>query len=330
MRLLTGEAENWSEEADRESTRAIEVFERLGDHGGLARAMQLRGYDHANAGRYADSAAAFSRAVEHARLSGDAKLEARCAATYALTLVYGPMPAVDAIERCEAIVPQVENDRQTQATILSCLAHLEGMLGAFEKARVHYARARTLLEELGLLGPAASMSLQTGRVERLAGDLHRAEAEFRRGYDRLGELGERYYRSTLAGLLAGVLYEEGRYEEAEQFRLIGAEMAAADDIATQALLRALHAKLEARRGEWESAEAMVDDALELLSATDFTSQQIDALLDRAEIMILGGRDDAARAALEDAIRLAESKQMLPYAERARALLTSLSSEPSPR
>jgi hypothetical protein len=75
---------------------------------------------------------------------------------------------------------------------------------------------------------------------------------------------------------------------------------------------------------------MVDDALELLSATDFTSQQIDALLDRAEIMILGGRDDAARAALEDAIRLAESKQMLPYAERARALLTSLSSEPSPR
>ena len=264
MRLLTGEAENWSEEVDRESTRAIEVFEPLGDHGGLARALQLRGYDQANACRYAESAASFSLAVDHARLAGDSKLEARCAATYALTLMYGPTPALDAIERCEEIVTQLENDRQAQATIFSCLAHLEGMLGQFEKAREHYARSRALLEDLGLLGPAASMALLTGRVESLAGDLHTAEAEFRRGYDSLGELGERYYRSTIAGLLAGVLYEEGRYEEAEQFRVIGAELAAADDIQTQALLRALHAKLEARRGEMENAEALVDDALALL------------------------------------------------------------------
>jgi predicted ATPase/class 3 adenylate cyclase len=330
MRLHTGQAENWSDEVERESASAIAVFERIADHAGLARAWQMRGYEHANACRYAEAATTFSRALDHARIAGDAKLEARCATVYALVLVYGPMPAREAIERCEEIVTQVENDRQAQATILSCLAHLEGMLGQFERARTHHARARALLEDLGLLGSAASMTLQTGRVERLAGDIGTAEAEFRRGYDRLGELGERYYRSTIASLLAGVLYEEGRFEDAEQFRLIAAELAAADDIATQALIRALHAKLEARRGEWDNAEALVDDALALLSTTDFTSQQVEALLDRAEIMILSGRDGAARAALEDAIRLAEAKQTLPYAERARALLNSLSSAPSPR
>ena len=47
-------------------------------------------------------------------------------------------------------------------------------------------------------------------------------------------------------------------------------------------------------------------------------------------MILSERYDAARAALEAAIHLAEMKQTVPYAERARALLSSLSSTPSPR
>ena len=188
----------------------------------LAKAWQLLGYVHGNACRFAETAAAFERAVEHARLAGDAKLEARCATQYALALVYGPTPARDAIKECERIVAQVSNDRQAQANILSCLASLEGMLGEIDAARQHYAQARMLLEDLGLMGPAASMSLQTGRVETLAGDLQAAESEFRRGYDGLEQLGERYFRSTVASLLAGVLYEDGRYEEAESFRRIGA------------------------------------------------------------------------------------------------------------
>ena len=261
MRLLTGEAENWSEEVDRESKRAIEVFEPLGDHGGIARALQLRGYDQANACRYAESAASFSLAVDHARLAGDSKLEARCAATYALTLMYGPTPALDAIERCEEIVTQLENDRQAQATIFSCLAHLEGMLGEFEKARAHYARSRALLEDLGLLGPAASMALLTGRVETLAGDLHTAEAEFRRGYDSLGELGERLLPLDDRGLLAGVLYEEGRIRggRAISAHRRGARRRGRHPDAGAPTRPACEARSPARG--MENAEALVDDAL---------------------------------------------------------------------
>jgi predicted ATPase/class 3 adenylate cyclase len=325
----TGELENWSDEVERESAAAMELFETTGDHGGLAKAWQLLGYLHGNACRFGEMAAAFARAAEHAGLAGDTKLETRCVTQYALALVYGPTPARDAIKECERIVAQVSNDRQAQANILSCLASLEGMLGEIDTARQHYAQARMLLEDLGLLGPAASMSLQTGRVETLAGDFQAAEKEFRRGYDGLEQLGERYFRSTVASLLAGVLYEEGRYEEAESFRRIGAELAAADDIGTQALLHALHAKLQARQGQGDEAEALVAEALSLLSTTDFTAQQVEALLDRAEVLKMIGRASAARVALEEAIRLAEAKQTVPYADRARALLESLPAEAEP-
>jgi predicted ATPase len=330
VRLHTGELENWSDEVEAATVTAIALFEPLGDHAGLSKAWQLLGYVHGNACRFGETAAAFSRALEHARLAGDSKQEARCGTQYALALVHGPTPAKEAIARCEEIVAQVANDRQARATILSCFAYLEGMLGEFVSARAHYAEARALLDDLGLLGPAASMSLRTGRVEVLAGDLVLAEQEFRRGYDTLEQLGEKYFRSTLACLLAGVLYEAERYEEAEAYALIAAELAADDDVETQALLRAIEAKLAARQGQWNAAEALIDQAVELLSRTDFTALQAQALLDRAKLLSANGQESAAREALEEAIRLAERKEVRPEADRARTLLALLSAEPAPR
>jgi predicted ATPase/class 3 adenylate cyclase len=330
VRLHTGETENWSAEVAHETEWAISVFEPLDDRAGLAKAWQLRGYAHGIACHFGQTAAAFSRALEHARLAGDAKQEARCATQYALALVHGPTPAREAIARCEEIVEQVANDRQAQATILSCFAYLEGMLGEVERAREHYGQALALLDDLGLRGPAAAMTISTGGVEKLAGDLERAEREFRRGYDSLEQLGETYFRSTLACLLARVLHEAGRYDESERYALIAAELAADDDVETQASLRAVQAKVEARQGHWEEAERLIDESVSLLSQTDFAALRAEALLDRAEILAACGQDAGARAAAEEALALAERKETRPEADRARELLSSLSQAPSPR
>jgi predicted ATPase/class 3 adenylate cyclase len=323
VQLHTGETENWSAEVEGETERAISIFAPVDDHAGLAKAWQFRGYAHGIACQFGETAAAFSRALEHARLAGDAKQEARCATQYALALVHGPTPAREALTRCEEIVGQVASDRQAQATILSCFAYLEGMLGDIEPAREHYEHALALLDDLGLIGPAAAMTISTGGIERLAGDLEQAEREFRRGYDSLEQIGETYFRSTLACLLAGVLFDAGRYEEAEHYARVAAELATADDVETQASLRAVQAKLEARAARWDEAESLIDEAVSLLSRTDFTALQAKALIDRAEILGGRGRGAAARADLEEALRLAETKQTRPEADRARELLGSL-------
>src|SRR4029450_5523618 len=124
VRQHTGELENWTEQVEAATAAAIALFEPGGDHMGLTKAWELLGYVHGNALRFGEMAAAFARALEHARLAGDAKQEARCATQYALALVHGPTPAKEAIARCEEIVAQVGNDRQAQATVLSCFAYL--------------------------------------------------------------------------------------------------------------------------------------------------------------------------------------------------------------
>lgn len=50
----------------------------------------------------------------------------------------------------------------------------------------------------------------------LAGDLQAAERELRGDYQTLEQMGERNYISTTAGMLAEVLYRQGRYRESSE------------------------------------------------------------------------------------------------------------------
>jgi tetratricopeptide (TPR) repeat protein len=160
------------------------------------------------------------------------------------------------------------------------------------------------------------------RVEMLAGDLESAERELRRGYDLLVELGEKYLRSTLAGLLGQTLYAQGRYDEAETLAQEARELASEDDVETQAVWRAVQSKLLARRGAVEEAEALVRDAIELLEPTDAVLLKFDTYVDLAEVLQLGARGHEAREALERALELAEQKQSAVMVAAAQDLLAA--------
>jgi ATP/maltotriose-dependent transcriptional regulator MalT len=119
--------------------------------------------------------------------------------------------------------------------------------------------------------PLAARAVNTGRIELMAGDLEAAEQQLLWGYERLEQIGETEVRSTMAAVLAQVLYEQGRDDEAERFALTSDELAAADDVYSQLLWRAALAKVRARRDGAEDARPLAEEAVRLAASTDSLS-----------------------------------------------------------
>ena len=204
----------------------IRVLEETGDHLGLARAWALMGYVHGTACRFGAAEEAVGRALEHARLAGDRREEARNLSAYAQSAVYGPMPVPEAIERCEQLLKEAEGDRRAEALMLCSLARLHALGGNAERARELYRRSRDIYDDLGVRLPSALVSIDSGPVELLAGDPEAAERELRRDFEVLEEMGERAYLSTTSAWLALAVFAQGRVEEAERFSRISEEAAA--------------------------------------------------------------------------------------------------------
>ena len=208
------------------------------------------------------------------------------------------------------------------------IGQLEAMRGNFERARVLYRRSRAALEELGCLFLAALTSLASSVIEFLAGDLAAAESELRADYQRLEEMGERNYISTTAGLLAEVLYRQGRYDESAQFAEVCEDIASPDDVASQFHWRCVRGKLRARQGAVDEAESLLSAATALIETSDQLDLQGYGLLDFAEVRELAGAPAEAAALSERAVGLFERKGNIVSALRARQLAERLRSTPA--
>jgi ATP/maltotriose-dependent transcriptional regulator MalT len=206
---------------------------------------------------------------------------------------------------------------------MRALAHLEAMRGNFERARDLYRHSRASLEELGWKLHAASTSISSGPIELLAGDPQAAEMELRKDYEALERMGDRYYRSTLAGLLAEALFDQGRYDEADTFTAISKELAAPDDVSSQFLWRTVRAKVLAVGGQISEAEALAREAVDIIRASEEPDAQAEALLGLAEILVLAGRPSEAESIARESLDLFTAKGDVVSGERARAFLTEI-------
>ena len=307
VRLRTG-AEGWSPETVEEDiTATISIFEAAGDEAGLAMAWRLLAWAAGTACRFGDAADASRKAVEHARRAGDVRQERRAATAYAAAASLGPTLVDEAIDRCEAAMEQTAGDRQSEGQLLAVLAGLYAMQGEFEHARTQTARSRTTFEELGLEMENARLGMDTGAIERLAGNLDGAVSELGSAYDALDALGETFARSTVAGFLAQTLLEQGALDEANAYCERSRELTTDADIATQALWRYVRGRILAREGAADAAEEIVREAIALLDPTDAIMYQIEAQVALGEALIAAARSDEARVALERARTLAETK-----------------------
>ena len=288
MRLLlkahSSPPEEWSGQLESDAAAIVEVLEEAGDHAGLAAALRLLALTYGAAGRYEESADVAARAIEEATVAGDERQRRSAACHYAQVATYGPTPVGEAMERCEEILAHTEGDMRTQGIVTGLLGRLEAMRGNFERARWLYNAGRAVLEEMGQSVAAASTSLDSGAVEMLAGDPEAAERELRRDYAALEDMGEKVLLSTIVGELARAVYERGDHDQAEELSQTAEELAAEEDVISQALWRTVRARVLARRGEHDAARALAEEAIELLRPTGELVLQADALLDLAEVL----------------------------------------------
>jgi len=306
----------------------IPELEAMGHDRALVRAFRLLAAVYGTGGRFAAAAAAAERAIRHATAAGDQVTARRFLGTLAISALYGSMPVAEAIATCEEVLARAQDDRKARALTELCIGHLEAMRGDFERARLLYRRSRASLEEFGYLLLAALTSLDSSVIELLAGDLAAAESELRTDYRRLEEMGERNYISTTAGLLADVLYRQGRYDESAEFAAVCEHLASADDVNSQFLWRCVRGKLRARQGAIDEAESLLSAAMALIETSDQIDWQGNGLLDFAEVRELAGAPADAASLSEQAAMLFDRKGNVVSALTARQLAGRLRSTPT--
>lgn len=313
--------QDWpAERIKRTADLALGVFDALEDQVGLARAWLLVGDVSFNECRYDEAASCFRRGLHHARRADDEREELLVLDALHAALYFGTAHVDVARAQAEALLARAQGFPGLEARVLLTLAGLNAMAGAETESRNMYLRAKFIAQELGLRHLHATTALFADEVGLLFGDTEFAEREMRHGYEQLEAIGEKGVRSTMAALLAEVLYRLGRYQEAERFVDVALNLASLDDMATQAQARVVKAELLAARRDFEHAERMGREAVELAAATDDLFMYARVLLSFAEVLRLAERRDEARPVLETAVEASTRKGDVMTTRRARALL----------
>jgi hypothetical protein len=218
------------------------------------------------------------------------------------------MPVGAAIARTREMLAHAHGVRWVEASILGMLGYLLAMADDPVQARDHNSRSHAIYEELGMTFALAARAVIPARIELMAGDLEAAERQLVWGYEQLEKIGESELRSTTAAMLAQVLHDQARDDEAERFALISEELAAEDDVYSQLLWRSALAKVRARRDGWSEARALAQEAVTLAATTDSLSFHGWALLDLARVEALLSGAPPPPELLAEATRLFERKQ----------------------
>jgi len=303
---------------------AIRVFEDLDDTSGLARAFDLAAMVRMWSGENARGTEEMELAAQYARQAGDRVQEIQALAGIVIGLVYGPVPAVIALERIEEIERQGEGARRLQASALRGQAGLQAMLGNFDEARELIGNAERIATEVGLENlRAAGILRMAGEIELMAGDLPAAERFLRESYQSLYHRKDWGHLASVAPLLAEVLLAQGQADEAETLVELASGWAIADDTEAHILVDRTRSKLAALEGDAAAAEVFARQAVERAEQDDDLNARARALVTLADALALGERTDEASAVLRDALSLYERKGNVVAAERVRRQIEAL-------
>jgi tetratricopeptide (TPR) repeat protein len=162
----------------------------------------------------------------------------------------------------------------------------------------------------------------------IAGDPAAAEAELKNGCDTLRAMGERGFLSSFLPELAEAKYALGRVGEALRLTEEAETLAGADDLDAQVRWRAARARVLAQRGQFTAARQLAGQAEALIAPTTWAHLQAKVQVAKAEVAKLAGAPAEAAASLRQALRIFEDRRAVPLADRTRAALASLPTEPA--
>ena len=318
IQIQTGDSED-QDESRALATRLIPLFASLKDELGLTRAYQLLAVLDWDRYNFAATEHSLEQALAHARRAETAHDEANILTFLAAVAFWGPTPVHDAIERCEQILSSASGNHVLQAKIQLRLAGLKAMDGDFSEARRLLSRSRATLGEFGLDLELAASTQEAGLIELLAGDVEAAESEFRAGHESLAAMGEAWYLSTAAALLARALLLRGEIEEAERYADMAAG-AAGGDTMYQPEWAPSKARILAGSGRHAEALSLAQETVRIANGTDDVVLQGDALMALGDVMRTSGDEDGARECFQRALELYEIKGVLPWVERTQEIL----------
>jgi tetratricopeptide (TPR) repeat protein len=325
VRMLT-DPEGAAHEAREVAEEAIEEFDHMGDELGMSRAWRLLAAVHHHWWSIPDVEEAAGEALRHARRAGDIRAESESLGWLAVAIANGSTPIPEAISRLEMLLSweQAHDDPGLERVLVARLGLLYAQAGDFAQGRKMQEQQRHVVEKLGLERMLPYLDWNAGLLEFLADDLEQAEQLMRRAYDGLVAQSDKGHRSTLVIDLAEVLIEQRRYDEAATLIRESENLGASDDAVTQMIVRSLRARLLARQGDFEHAEPLAREAVELARASgapDFFGHR---LMDLGEVLV--SRPDGleeAKLTFERALEEYEKRGSPVFVEGARAAIERL-------
>ena len=310
-------------EALAECEAAAAVLESEGDLDGLAEALTAAGRLRFWLGDIPASHVALERAITSARQSGNRRTQMRASHWLAVTFSLLAIPADAGVARAEQLLQDASGDLWAEADMLKPLCVLYAHVGRDADARAAIARSQSIFTGFGAKLALQESAVPAAIVGLIIGDPAVAERYARQGYEACRAMGQRGgYVVDLAVLLAEALYEQGRFDEAQQ--LID-QANAEPSSATVSTTRLTEAKLLARRGQFAAARQLVGQAEAFMASA--RELQADALEARAEVERLAGAPDQAAASLRAALHIYEVMGSATLARRVRAALASLAAQP---
>ena len=322
LKMLIEPERQPTEQVQRTVEQAVAELEQLADDRGLARALSvLAGEQPA----FVDALPVLERALEHARRTGDERLEAEIRVQIGVAAFFSPMHAEDVIRHLDGDLEwyRARGLRRSEARALAGMAHAHAMRCRFDEARRLLARYRSIVEDLGQRRVGSVFTWASGQVEMLAGDPVGAERELRPAFESLASMGDRDMLPGFAATIGQAVLDQGRLEDAETWAE-AAEKAAGGAPRWNPLQVALRARILARRAECAEAVHLAREAVVLHEATPGEIDLHGFLqMNLADVLRCCGRVDEAVAALEAALELFERKGNLASAAKARVVLDEL-------
>jgi class 3 adenylate cyclase/tetratricopeptide (TPR) repeat protein len=297
---------------------ALADLDRIGDDDGAIWALRVIGSLVGWLGNNGESQAYWRRAVERGG-HGDNRFVNDVLSWMLLGAWWGPTSLVEVRQLADQTLARTSSKRLEgyARVVRGVTIAAEGRL---EEGRDEVLAGKTLLRDLGDLISWAGLSAMEADMELAAGNPDLAYRALAGGAEVLTASSETGYLATVISFQSLAALELGRLEEALSLSGQALEMAVVDDIDPHARDRIVRGRVAARQGEVGVAAELLQEAGRMLEPTDFVALHLDLALARAELARLAGRPDDKRAALADALAIAEAKGHTVAVQRIRGRL----------
>jgi tetratricopeptide (TPR) repeat protein len=301
-----------------EAQAALAELDRIGDDDGAVWALRVIGALVGWLGNNGESQVHWRRAVERGGRA-DNRFVNDVLGWMLLGAWWGPTSVAEVRELADEALGTTSSKRlESYARIVRGVTlAAEGQL---EEGRGEVLAGKTLMRELGDLISWGGLAAMESDMELGAGSPEHAYRALAAGAEVLLASSETGYLATVLSMQSLAALELGRPDEALSLTTRACEIAVQDDIDPHVRDRVVRGRIAAQRGEFENAAELVEEAGRMIERTDFAGAHLDVARARAEVARLAGRSDEERAALADALAIAESKGHTVAMERIRGRL----------